>query len=139
MRFRVLRAMVRSYEMRSASCGECAQNSEAGEIICILDALDECEWLPTPHSIALTYATSQLNLTCPPFDTHLDILLTNTKCSNQSPILLRIHQLDLCVPHISGERKSVATFKMVSTLNVLIKLGTTLYISRTLMFFPRHR
>ena len=87
----------------------------------------------------MKYANSQLNLSRPSFDTHLDILLTNTKRSDQSPILLRIHQLHLGVPHVSGNRTSVATIKMVSTLNVLIKVGTTLYISRTLMFFPRHR
>lgn len=53
----------------------------------------------THGSIAVTDARTYLKLPTSPFNTHLHTLLTHAKRSNQSPILLRIHQLQLPVHH----------------------------------------
>lgn len=80
------------------------------------------------------------NLSRPPFNAHLDVLLPHAERSNYRPVLLRIDQLHLPIPHISeklNEYNHSQSGRL--TLNVLIKLGTNLYISLALIFFPRHR
>ena len=53
----------------------------------------------THASIAVTDARAYLKLARPPLNTHPDTLLTHDKRSNQSPIILRIRQLQLPVHH----------------------------------------
>ena len=97
-------------------------------------------WLSMHRLISIPSARSYPNLSRPPFNAHIDVLLPYAERINYRPVLLRIHQLHLLIPCISenlDKRKHSQSGRLTS--NVLIKLGTNLYISLALIFFPRHR
>ena len=82
------------------------------------------------------------DLSRPPFNAHLDVLLPHAERGDYRPVLLRIDQLHLPESHISEDNIYEVHHSqkvVVLTLKVLIKLGTNLYISLALIFFPRHR